>query len=1127
MTVPRPSGPPWTLLGAVVALSALALAVLALTGHTAAQTDPPPLGLGDWTVADTTVLQDRFVLLNGSLTIEPGGDLTMMNSTLVLVLNSRGEHGLIVRPGATLRVLDGSRVAGSRLGLGWTFVAQAGSTLRVVGSSIEDCGTFGYGERANWQAISFYIGTEDVVLEGSTFKGGFVGPCFPDGVVAPAPRDCTFGNYYGVVTWGTSVEDCRFIDQLYYGVLVMGGTTTTVRRCAFDGVFGASISVGLDERPIGPIDVATALVDGCRFSNASVGVRCAVLSHATVRDCSFDGMATAGIYPEQGMNDDPENIVAYVELVDGEFVNTSVTILPAWRAWVNWTVTGDATVVGGNLSLPGNLVLAGGAHLRLLECRDLTQANRPGKPTRISLGVGAHLEIVNGSLLVPRPLDEPHGWVPIDLEAEQGLLTLVGASAVNVSWPVRLDTLHCERTHLPLGTWAVEDVTLVDCLLSEDPTSASSTMAVTGRGDLVRCSLEGLPRMGTSTEPPFTFKMPWLILHDSYIRSEDFLHDMDIAVAGLGSYGEILVEGSRTCTIETYWSGRATVTWQDQAPVVGADVLVTDGKGGTTHLRTGHDGSTQTALFLTYNFTDDFRATMRGGARTTTDYLPLLFSADVVGVHGETNVSTVSAPMDVSISMRDLVPPTLTVDQGQFVATNRSVIHLTGNASDAHSGVAFLEAAVLPNPYVRVPVSPTGAFAVDLTLTNGLQPASLRLYDSVGNRAVVTINVYFTQTPPPINVTEPMDGAWVNTTIVYVAGLTLTDTTVEIRGRTQTAVDGAFRILVPVVEGENVLLVNATDLAGNHNQTYVVVNVDTIPPSLVVIAPGHSPYATRESPEEIRGKTDPGARAFINTVEIPVDPFGAFSAKVTLRQGPQVVTVTAMDGAGNRAVIELVFSLDSQPPALSVLWPPDEELLTNASPLAVRLLTEVGAMLTVNGRPVPVTGPSVTYALNLTEGANAIVIKVYDEAGNEEEVHRVVRYHHAPPELHLSSAPPVRTADPFLRLSGMTEPNSTLVINGLRVSVYSDGVFSRVVLLSEGINRIEIVATDEYGNRANATYLVDMVPTQPPPHEGRPTLVWALLALTALVLGIEVAFLLVRRSGTQGPKGSQGDDKGG
>jgi bacillopeptidase F len=233
----------------------------------------------------------------------------------------------------------------------------------------------------------------------------------------------------------------------------------------------------------------------------------------------------------------------------------------------------------------------------------------------------------------------------------------------------------------------------------------------------------------------------------------------------------------------------------------------------------------------------------------------------------------------------------------------------------------------------------------------------------------------------------------------------------------------------------------------------------------------------------------------------------------------------AMDSAGNRAVRELVFSLDSQPPALSVLWPPAEGLLTNSSPLEVRLLTEVGAVLTINGKQVPVTGPSVTFALNLSEGANAIVVKAYDAAGNGVEVHRTVSFHHAPPELRLQPAPPARTADPFLRLSGVTEPNSTVVINGLGVPVFSDGVFSRVVLLSEGLNRIEVVATDEYGNRANVTYVVEMVPTQPPPHAGPPTLIWALLTLTGLVLAVEAAYLLLRRSRRERAQGGEGKDE--
>jgi len=42
--------------------------------------------------------------------------------------------------------------------------------------------------------------------------------------------------------------------------------------------------------------------------------------------------------------------------------------------------------------------------------------------------------------------------------------------------------------------------------------------------------------------------------------------------------------------------------------------------------------------------------------------------------------------------------------------------------------------------------------------------------------------------------------------------------------------------------------------------------------------------------------------------------------------------------------------------------------------------------------------------------------------------------------------------------------------------------------------------------------------------------VWALLTLSALVLGVEAAFLLVRRSRAQeaeGPKGPQGEGRGG
>jgi hypothetical protein len=49
---------------------------------------PPPFGIGDWTVTGNETLENRSLMLDGNLTIENGGSLTMSNSSLTVICDS-------------------------------------------------------------------------------------------------------------------------------------------------------------------------------------------------------------------------------------------------------------------------------------------------------------------------------------------------------------------------------------------------------------------------------------------------------------------------------------------------------------------------------------------------------------------------------------------------------------------------------------------------------------------------------------------------------------------------------------------------------------------------------------------------------------------------------------------------------------------------------------------------------------------------------------------------------------------------------------------------------------------------------------------------------------------------------
>ncbi len=1100
--------------GAVPMLAlACLLALLAVACLASAQTEPPALGLGDWVVTDTTVIQDRYVMLRGDLRVTADGDLTLRNSTLLLAVEAGGQYGLVVEGGGALRILDGSRLGSARVGVGYTFVAMRGSTVRILDSTVDDGGRPPFGMRPDWSNISVFIGTGDVQVERSTFSDGLVSLCIAEGIVAPPVRNCTFEGMYGIATFGTSVEDCTFIGQTYYGVLVWGGTATRVERCTFTGQLGAGVMVGMDERPVGPIDLATAIVRDCMFTRANTGVRVAVGSHATVEGCTFESIAGPGIWPEPGEGGDPPGLLAHVELVDGAFRNCSKAVEPYWRSMVNWTVRTCAEVVGGNLSLTGNLVLEEGVTLNLTGCRDLTHANRRSQPVSIRLGRGSTLRMDGGALLVPGVDDSPHDWEPVRIEAGNGTLVLDNVTELMVSFPIDLERLEAHGTTLPLGQWSASIIELTDCTLLGRPAMGGPLLQVHDQGawggsHLRRCSIAGLPVVGPGGVEP------WLVLLDAHLVSEDTLWD----VVGGASAGEVYLTGHANSSLTIVWSAQVSVVWQNRRSVPGAGVVVRDSKGGVHRLTTDANG-TVPYLTLTSEWEyHDFSVGQVGGHIETVRYRPFTFEVSASGIAGSVVGDTLGEPLDVVVTLIDGVAPDLAVDQGAFIATNQASARISGLASDAHSGVAFLEVAVLPYAYARVPLQPDGAFDTRVGLQDGLQTLSLRLYDAVGNRVERTFTVYRTTRPPSILLSEPGPGGLSNTTLVPVAGRTAVGATVEVRGRVQQAIDGSFRILVPLLEGTSTVLVNVTDLAGNRNQTAFTVTVDTVPPSITL---QDVPSLTNESALDIHGTTEAGARAFVNGLEVSVDGQGRFTARIALREGLQVITVRVLDAASNLAAREAAVTLDSTPPLLRVLWPPEGGLRTNASSIIARVLTDVGARLTINGRVVATPDPEVIHKLALDDGTTVLTVIATDGVGNSVEVVRTVQVWRRTPPLALNPAPPERTGTPHIHITGTTAANATVVINGFAMVVGPEGSFSRTVLLSAGHNRIVVNATDEYGNAASVTYDVEMVPASAPPREGPTSLVLPLVGLSALVLAVE-AFVLLRRRGRAGDDGVDG-----
>ena len=84
------------------------------------------------------------------------------------------------------------------------------------------------------------------------------------------------------------------------------------------------------------------------------------------------------------------------------------------------------------------------------------------------------------------------------------------------------------------------------------------------------------------------------------------------------------------------------------------------------------------------------------------------------------------------------------------------------------------------------------------------------------------------------------------------------------------------------------------------------------------------------------------------------------------------------------------------------------------------------------------------------------------------------------PRIDVSSAPQ-EVHDPFVTISGKTERISALTMQGQPIDVTETGQFSEPYLLTPGLNRIELVATDKYGRTSRQVLQIVYTPATSTP----------------------------------------------
>ncbi len=172
---------------------------------------------------------------------------------------------------------------------------------------------------------------------------------------------------------------------------------------------------------------------------------------------------------------------------------------------------------------------------------------------------------------------------------------------------------------------------------------------------------------------------------------------------------------------------------------------------------------------------------------------------------------------------------------------------------------------------------------------------------------------------------------------------------------------------------------------------------------------------------------------------------------------------------------------------LTVTQPTDESII-NADKVEVIGITTTGAVVSINGELAEVDEEgNFTMMVVLEEGPNIIEVIASDLEGNEESRTLVIIYvpsSEAPPQVpetgfFLTVTQPTDESTinvDKVEVIGTTIPGAVVSINGELVDVNEEGNFTMMVVLEEGPNTIEVIASDLEGNEESHILVIIYVP---------------------------------------------------
>ena len=263
--------------------------------------DPP--ASGDWVIIGTETYYDQVIVLNGSLIIQAGGNMTFRRITLKMNCTYSRQYNITVMPGGQFYVLEDSAITATdpekRIGF---LKIQYGSTFRMDDSQLHDCGE-------GPMLSGLMIDSSDAIVENNLFSRNTWGILVSkDGViirsnnitentcgieVLAGANPIIYDNYIsqndvGMTTGqGSPTIYNNTITQNGRGIDVEGGSPT---------IYNNTITSNLGGGINGVFNIGSTITDNLITENSGVGISCNRYSSPTIANNTITSTIGDGVW---------------------------------------------------------------------------------------------------------------------------------------------------------------------------------------------------------------------------------------------------------------------------------------------------------------------------------------------------------------------------------------------------------------------------------------------------------------------------------------------------------------------------------------------------------------------------------------------------------------------------------------------------------------------------------------------------------------------------------------------------------------------------------------------------------------------------------------------------------------